>query len=191
MPRWQREWAGDWNGRGEPLADAIAAAQKAGSWQGARFWAQLTWNLHGLRATYTQLNEARERLGYSAPPRWATLRLYIPTSVEDPMKEDFLGPTQPDSELEVSVHVAETQVTVAAEGDNPFMAESAFTAARKVIESPAVTKVPYYLRHSASPAVSSRWTQAVAWIEKHPALVTLGVGAGSVAIAAIAVIAGR
>ena len=65
----QREWSGDWNGRGEPLAEAIKAAQRNRTWEGSRFEADLLWNLHGLRAKYTELEEARERLGYSAPPR--------------------------------------------------------------------------------------------------------------------------
>lgn len=191
MERWQREWSGDWNGRGEALAEAIEAARRNGAWEGARFEADLIWNLHGLRAKYTELEEARERLGYSAPPRWATLRLYVPARVEDPLKEDFLGPTQPAADLEVTVRISETQVTVAAEGENPFMAQSAFQAARKVIESRAVTKVPYYLRQSGTPEISSRWTRTVVWIEKHPALVSLGLGLATLGIGLIGILVGR
>lgn len=191
MDRWQREWSGDWNGRGEPLADAIDAAKRSSSWEGARFDARLVWNLAGLSATYTDLDEARERLGYAAPPRWVTLRLYVPADISDPMKEDFLGPTQPDSDLEVTVGISQTQVTVAAAGDNPFMAQPAFEAARKVIESRAVTKVPYYLRDSAEPAMSSRWTRFVAWIEKHPVLMSLAVSVAALGVGVLGLFLGR
>jgi hypothetical protein len=60
-----------------------------------------------------------------------------------------------------------------------------------VNENPVVTKVPYYLRDTATPALSSRWTRSIVWIEKHPVLVLLGVGLSSTLVAVVALIAGR
>jgi hypothetical protein len=89
------------------------------------------------------------------------------------------------------VSVVETQVVVSGQGANPFDAQAAFMAAKKVIESHAVTKVPYYLRDTETPALSSRWTRFVVWIEKHPVLVSLALGVATVFVAVVAIVVGR
>lgn len=190
MDRWTREWSGDWNGRGEALIDALESACDTVPGLYLRFEGRLIWNLNGLSASYTDMAETKERLGYSAPPRWATLRLYTPPP-PSPTDEPIRFSVTPESELEVEVRISETQVAVAVAAENPFNGDSLFQAARDVIESRAVTKVPYYLRNTSTPALSLRWTRSIVWIEKHPVLVTLGLGIATVLVAVIAVVAGR
>ncbi len=192
MDRWTREWSGDWNGRGEALIDALESARDTVPGLFLRFEGRLTWNLNGLSASYTDMAETKERLGYSAPPRWATLRLYTPPPPPpSPTDESIRLSVTPESELEVEVRISETQVAIAVAAENPFNGDSLFRAARDVIESRAVTKVPYYMRDTATPALSSRWTRSIVWIEKHPVLVTLWLGIATVLVAILAVIAGR
>jgi hypothetical protein len=146
--------------------------------------AVLTWNLHGLKARYDNLADARERLGYSAPPKWVTLRAYVRAAPAEPTEDDVFGARVLATPLAITVRVVETQVSVAVEGENPFLASGAFEAARKTIEAKAVNKVPYHLRRGADLTQPSRWTRSVVWIERHPATAAL-IGVGVVAITTV------
>lgn len=137
--------------------------------------AKLTWNLVGLKATYDDLADARERLGYSAPPRWATIRAWVPYPEKDeiPWEEKLLSDPEPVRLVEVAIEIAETQVSVKVNGGNEYAVNRAFRLAREVIESKAVTKVPYHMRGEQLAVESSSWTKAVGWVEKHPGLTAL------------------
>lgn len=190
MARWRREWAADWNGRGEPLAEAIEAARDAFDWpSSAKIDVDLVWDrMRGVRASYSRLDEAKERLAVSAPPREGKLRLYHPDPEEIDPEDIFMIGREERAEMEVRVDVAATQVTVSAFGPNPFLALAAFEAARKVIERKAVTTVPHHVRRG--PADETSWTRAAGWIEQHPALLALIVGAALVTVAIVGLIIG-
>lgn len=177
MDRWRKEWSGDWNGDGPALVDALKAAASTHPKADFTFEADIAWNLRGVRARYDDLEEARERLSYSAPAPWITLSLYEGrSSISRDAVEDLFGPPEPRPSLELSVKVTETQVKISVDGENPFTAKAMFDAGKKVIERKAVTKIPHHLRHTATPKRGSRWTRTMAWIERHPAIVALIVG---------------
>jgi hypothetical protein len=195
MDRQTRSWSGDWNGNGPPLVDALKAAIQAANMTGYELECRLTWNLRGVDATYDNLDDARERLSYAKPPKWATVKAFkprpsasIPESASFDERIDAMRLSETPI-IAVEVHVAETQVTVRAEGDNPFDVIPAYEAARKVIERHAVTKVPYQMRDNL-PVQSSRWTRTVGWVEKHPQTVGLVVTGGTALAALIGVILG-
>lgn len=197
MERWSRQWAADWNGRGTPLADAIAAAEGEFDWPSrTQFDSWLTWYGRGgqIRATYAKVDEIRERLATSAPPSEAWLRLYAPAARQPTYDADLVtiwGAPEPTSDLEVWVRIDRTQVTVGAEGDNPFTAKSAFDSARNVIDRKAVTRVPYHLRRRATgPAEPTRWTRILGWIEQHPGTVGLIGVVATLIVAIIGLIVG-
>lgn len=196
MGRIHPRWSGDWNGRGEPLADALTAVRKALSRDDFRFAGHIVWDHGRVVARYDNLPDIRERLGYSAPPSDVTLRLWIPAkegsmTKDERLRDDFLGSTPAVGPyLEVQVEVTTTQVEVAATGENPFTVQAAFKAARRVIESKAVTKVPHHMRDGDAPSVSSRWTRTMGWIEKHPTVATGVVGLSGVAATVAGIVVG-
>ena len=192
MDRSTRSWT-RWNGNGPPLVDALKAGIEAANMAGYQLECRLVWNLHGVSANYDNLDDARERLSYAKPPRWATIRAFKPrpSLPDDASVDEVLADMQISRNpiISVEVHVTETQVSVQAEGDNPFEVHPAYDAARKVIERHAVTKVPYQMRDNL-PVQSSRWTRSVGWVEKHPQTVLLIVGGLTAIVTLIGVILG-
>jgi hypothetical protein len=192
MDRSTRSWAGDWNGNGPPLVDALKAGIQAANMAGYKLQCRLSWSAT-VTATYDNLDDARERLSYAKPPRWVTLEAHKPRPglPEDASLDEivFDMPLRSKPIISVEVSVAETQVTVRAEGDNPFEVYPAYMSARKVIERHAVTKVPYQMRDNL-PVQSSRWTRSVGWVEKHPTTVTLTLGSLTALATLIGVILG-